>query len=334
MTAATPRPAGSRLEIELPADRRGARLDQVLAALLPGHSRAALQRLLHRGLVHLDGGPARSSYRVRGGERVRIDLPPPEPSALQPEALPLEVLHEDADLIVISKAAGLTVHPGSGIRRGTLVNALLHRCADLSGIGGVERPGIVHRLDRDTSGVMVVAKHDVAHRSLAAQFKARTVGKVYEALVWGRPRTPAGHIDAPIGRHPTARVRMAIRPAGRPARTAWRVVEDLGPLTRLNLRPETGRTHQLRVHLSSIGHPIVGDPLYGGAALRRRIPAVVRALLQTYQGLALHACELAFDHPRTGRRLVLQAGRPAELELLLRELRQALLGLEADRPER
>ena len=326
---AAERPA-DRLEIDLPADRRGERLDQALAAFLPGYSRAALQRLLRRGLVRLAGEKARSSYRVRGGERVQIDLPEPEASTLLAEPLPLEVLHEDADLIVINKRPGMAVHPGAGVRRGTLVNALLHHCRDLSGVGGVERPGIVHRLDRDTSGVIVVAKHDAAHRSLAAQFKARTVRKSYEALVWGRPRTAAGLIDAPIGRHPTARVRMAVRPQGRAARTAWRVAEPLGPLTLLDLRPETGRTHQIRVHLASIGHPIVGDPLYGGRSMRGA-PPPVRALLESYQGLALHARELAFDHPRDGRRVVLQAARPADLEALLAALRRLPANREAQR---
>ncbi|HZM69241.1 MAG TPA: RluA family pseudouridine synthase [Candidatus Cryosericum sp.] len=328
MRAAAPRTGEGprRLEIDLPAARRGARLDQVLAAILPGSSRASVQRLLREGHVVLDDRPARAAYRVRGGERVRVDLPPPAPSALTPEPTTLQVLHEDADVVVINKPPGLTVHPGAGVRSGTLVNALLHHCRDLSGIGGVERPGIVHRLDRDTSGVIVVAKHDAAHRALSAQFKARSVGKVYEALVWGRPRVPAGVIDAPVARHPTARVRMAVRRGGRPARTAWRLAEELGSLALLDLRPETGRTHQLRVHLSSIGHPIVGDPLYGRQAAPRGAPPELVPILAAYGGMALHAREIAFDHPRTGRRMVLRAERPEELECLLASLRQAFPG--------
>lgn len=328
MKAASPRTGegARRLEIDLPAARRGARLDQVLAALLPGSSRAGVQRLLREGHVILDDRPVRAAYRVRGGERVRVELPPPRPSALAPEPLSLEILHEDPDVVAINKPPGLTVHPGAGVRGGTLVNALLHHCRDLSGIGGVERPGIVHRLDRDTSGVIVVAKHDAAHNSLAAQFKARSVSKVYEALVWGRPRVPNGVIDAPLGRHPTARVRMAVRRGGRAARTAWRLVEDLGSLALLELKPETGRTHQLRVHLSSIGHPILGDPLYGRKTAPRTAPRELGPILAAYGGMALHAREIAFDHPRTGRRLELRAERPAELERLLLSLRQALPG--------
>jgi len=326
MRSAPPRAmrGGRRLEFDLPTARRGARLDQVLAVLVPGSSRALVQRLLRRGCVLLGGLPARASYKVRGGERVSVDLPPPDPSPLLPEPIALEILHEDADLVVLNKPPGLTVHPGAGARRGTLVNALLHHCRDLSGIGGVERPGIVHRLDRDTSGVIVVAKHDAAHRTLSAQFKARTVGKVYEALVWGRPRFPAGIIDAPLARHPTARVRMAVRPGGRPARSVWRVIEALGPVTHMELRPETGRTHQLRVHLTSIGHPIVGDSVYGGKTARRGTPVDLRHALEGYGGMALHAREIAFDHPRTGRRMVLRADRPEDFEILLRSVRQAL----------
>jgi 23S rRNA pseudouridine1911/1915/1917 synthase len=318
--------AGRRVEIDLPSARRGARLDQVLAALLPDLSRVTVQRLLRSGRVLLEGRPARASYRVRGGERVRLDLPPPEPSPLQPEPARLDILHEDADLVALNKPPGVTVHPGAGLRRGTLVNALLHHCRDLSGIGGVERPGIVHRLDRGTSGVIVVAKNDDAHRILSAQFAARSVVKTYEALVWGRPRSPSGVIDAPVGRHPAARVRMAIRPAGRAARTAWRVVEDFGPVSRLDLQPETGRTHQIRVHLSSIGHPILGDALYGGRRAPRSAPAALAPLLEEYGGMALHAREIAFDHPRTGRRIVLRAGRPPGLDRLLESLRQAFPG--------
>ena len=302
----------------LPETARGRRLDQALADLVPGQSRAALQRLLREGRVLIDGRPGRASGKVRGGERVSVDLPPPRPSEVAPEAIPLAVLYEDADLIAIDKPAGMTVHPGAGRRVGTLVAALLHHCRDLSGVGGVERPGIVHRLDRDTTGVLVAAKNDVAHRSLAAQFKARTVRKTYEAVVWGRPRSLTGRIDAPIGRHPSARVRMAVDPEGRPARTAWRIAAPLGPLTLLELTPETGRTHQIRVHLASIGHPVVGDPLYGGA---RAAPAgagpAERAALAGYAGMALHARRLEILHPSTGAPLRLEAPRPEALERLI-----------------
>ncbi|PYT18221.1 MAG: RNA pseudouridine synthase, partial [Acidobacteria bacterium] len=220
--------AGRRLVVDLPAGSRGQRLDRTLAGLVPGQSRASLQRLMRQGLVRLDGRIARPSDAVQGGERVAIDLPAPRPSSLIPEDLPLAVLYEDADILVVDKPAGLSVHPGAGAPSGTLVNALLHHCRDLSGIGGVERPGIVHRLDKGTSGVLVIAKNDQAHRSLASQFKARTVAKTYEALVWGRPRCDSGVIEAAIGRHPSARVRMAVRPGGRAARTAYRVMSSWG----------------------------------------------------------------------------------------------------------
>ena len=303
-----------RISLILMAGQRGARLDRALSAILPGWSRSALQRLLREGRVRLPQGAVRASYRVRGGEQVEIDLPDPQPSTLEPEARPLAILHEDEDLIVLDKPAGMTVHPGAGARRGTLVNALLHHCRGLSLIGGRERPGIVHRLDRETSGVMVVAKNDAAHRSLAEQFKTRTVRKVYDALVWGRPKATEGVIDAPIGRHPTARVKMAIRPQGRPARSRYRVVASFGPVSLLELLPETGRTHQLRVHMSSIGHPVVGDRLYGGKSAPVVRDPNLREAIEAIHRLALHARSLGFRHPRTGDPCEFTAPRPAAFE--------------------
>jgi 23S rRNA pseudouridine1911/1915/1917 synthase len=324
MTAGDPGdPASAPIRVELPARQRGERLDQTLATLLPGQSRAAIQRLIRGGQVRLAAGPARAAYRVKGGEVVEVDLPPPLPADLDAEDLPIRVIHEDDSLVVIDKPAGLVVHPGAGRRHGTLVNALLHHCRDLSGIGGRLRPGIVHRLDRDTSGVLVVAKNDQAHRSLAAQFKAREVRKVYEALVWGSPGAAAGTVDRPIGRHPSARVRMAIVPTGRPARSRWRVARRYGPVTLMEVEPETGRTHQIRVHLASLGHPIVGDPLYGG---RRPAPGsdpVIAAALAGYDGLALHARRLGFRHPRLDRWCEFEATRPADLQRLVERLESA-----------
>jgi len=288
---------------------------------------------MRSGRVTIEGRPARPSYTVRGGERIQIDLPSPSPSSIEPEPLPIAILYEDADLLVIDKAAGMSVHPGAGRRGGTLVNALLHHCTDLSGIGGIERPGIVHRLDKDTSGVLVVAKNDVAHRALAGQFKARTVEKTYEALVWGRPRRPSGVVEGPIGRHPSARVRMAVRPDGRAARTFYRVDASYGPISLLEVHPETGRTHQIRVHLSFIGHPVVGDRLYGGrrtpsGADHRLAPAV-----EAYGGLALHARRLAFTHPRSGERREFEAPRPEEMRCLLDRLKRAAEGAPERDPE-
>ncbi|HEV8702904.1 MAG TPA: RluA family pseudouridine synthase [Candidatus Polarisedimenticolia bacterium] len=313
--------AGRRhLTLDLPAESRGQRLDRTLAERLPGESRAALQRLMRGGRVLVAGRPARPSDRVRGGERVEIDRPAPVPSALAAEDLPLTILHEDADLLVLDKPPGQTVHPGAGSRGGTVVNALLHHCRDLSGVGGVERPGIVHRLDKDTSGVLAVAKNDLAHRALAAQFKAREVEKVYEALVWGRPSAGRGVVDSAIGRHPTARTRMTVRPDGRPSRTAYRVLYTRGPVSFLEIRPETGRTHQIRVHLSSMSHPVVGDRLYGGRRDPNRAGPPFGEILRSYAGLALHARRLAFTHPRTGERLAFEAPRPRELQALLDRL--------------
>ncbi len=317
-SAAPSTPPPRRLTLRLTEERRGARLDRALAALLPDHSRAALQRLLRDGRVLVDGAVGRAAARVRGGERVTIDLPPVVPAGLAAEDLPLRILHEDRDLIVIDKCAGMVVHPGAGARAGTLVNALLHHCRDLSGIGGVERPGIVHRLDRDTSGVLVVAKNDAAHRSLARQFKDRSVTKVYEALVWGAPRPPEGLIDEPVGRHPTARVKMAITASGRPARTNYRMIAACGPASLLEIRPETGRTHQIRVHLSALGHPIVGDPVYGGEWRPGR-GAATRALVEA-AGLALHARRLGFTHPRDGDWREFEAPRPSRFEALIAAL--------------
>jgi 23S rRNA pseudouridine1911/1915/1917 synthase len=336
VSAASPAAAaGHRLVVQVPRARRGQRLDRVLAELVPGQSRTSLQRLARGGQVTIGGAPARASLRLRGGERIVVRLPRPEPAGLAPEAIAVPILYEDRDVVVIDKPAGLAVHPGAGRRGGTLANALLHRCPDLAGVGGALRPGIVHRLDRDTSGVLVVAKNDASHRDLAAQFQARSVEKVYEALVWGRPPGAAGVVDLPIGRHPTARVRMAVRPAGRPARTGWRLLRALGPVTLLEVRPETGRTHQIRVHLAHLGHPVVGDPLYGG---RRPAPARgdpgFRAALSSFRGLALHARRLAFRHPRTGDRLRFEAPRPAELDAFLAALQAAAGGPAAAPPER
>jgi 23S rRNA pseudouridine1911/1915/1917 synthase len=323
--------AGRRLRIDLPLSRRGERLDLALAALLPDQSRAALQRLMREGRVLLAGGPARASYRVRGGERVVVDLPFPPPSTLEPEDRPLDVLHEDADLLVINKPPGMTVHPGAGRRSGTLVNALLHHCRDLSGIGGILRPGIVHRLDRETSGVLVVAKNDAAHRDLSDQFKARTVSKIYEALVWGRPRLSQGTLDAAIGRHPVARTRMALRRSGRAARTAYRLALPLGIVSLLEVQPETGRTHQIRVHLSALGHPVVGDTLYGGARFHEARDRRAREALLAYHGLALHARNLGFHHPRTGVFCAFAAPRPRDRADLIAAL-AALQGAPAVGP--
>ena len=323
MAPAPASPPPRRIELLIPEEARGRRLDRVLADLMPDQSRASLQRLVNEGRILIAGNPVRASRRIRGGEVVVIVLPEPVPSVLEAEDRPLRILHEDDDLIVLNKPAGLVVHPGAGVRSGTLANALLHHFRGLSSIGGVERPGIVHRLDRETSGVIVVAKNDMAHRSLSAQFKDRTMKKIYEALVWGRPRRQEGSIDEPIGRHPTARIRMAVRASGRPSRSDYRVVTPFGAVSLLELRPRTGRTHQLRVHMSHLGHPILGDRLYGGHKPRSVRNATERDALSGFDGLALHARRLGLIHPRTSTDMEFEAPRPEALEQLIEILKGA-----------
>jgi 23S rRNA pseudouridine1911/1915/1917 synthase len=302
-------------EIELRADREGERLDQFVARALPELSRARVQRLIDEGLVTVEGRAPKASRRLSAGERVVVTIPPPEPLILEPEALPLRILYEDADLLVVDKPAGMPVHPGPGHLKGTLVNAVLAHCPDLSGIGGALRPGIVHRLDRDTSGLIIVAKNDRAHQALQRQLKERAVEKRYLALVRGDLRPDEGVIDAPIARDPRFRKRMAVVPGGRDAVTRWRVLGRFaGPgsgeprYTLVEAKPVTGRTHQIRVHFASLGHPLVGDALYG-----RRSALVARQFL--------HAAGLSFTHPSTGERLTFESPLPDDLREALRGLR-------------
>jgi len=274
----------------------GERLDAYLARA-SGLSRARIQRLIEGGHVLVGGHPQKPRHRVTPGENIQLHVPPATPLLLTPEAIPLDILHEDDDLIVLNKPPGMVVHPGAGRNTGTLVHALLAHCGTLAGIGGVERPGIVHRLDRDTSGVLVVAKTEAAHQSLSRQFKTRAVKKRYLALVHGEVRQDSGRIEAAIGRREHDRKRMGVRVrGGREARTAFRVVRRLPEMTVLALDLETGRTHQIRVHLAHIGHPVIGDRVYGGRQERRRAASDdARADRQM-----LHAWRLAFHHPVTG----------------------------------
>jgi 23S rRNA pseudouridine1911/1915/1917 synthase len=286
----------------------GQRLDLFLTRR-SGLTRARIQRLIEDGRVLTNGHPQKPRHAVVPGERIRLEVPPAAPLALAPEAIPLEILYEDDDLVVLNKPAGMVVHPGAGRTTGTLVHALLAHCKRLSGIGGVERPGIVHRLDRDTSGVLVVAKSETAHQSLSAQFKGRVVRKRYLALVYGEIRGEAGRIEAAIGRSDHDRKRMGVRIAGgREARTAYRVVRRLSGMTLVDLGLETGRTHQIRVHLAHIGHPVVGDQTYGGRRERQpSAPGTPRADRQM-----LHAWRLGFRHPRTDHWLEFTAPVPAD----------------------
>jgi 23S rRNA pseudouridine1911/1915/1917 synthase len=293
---------------ELTGDRAGERLDVFVARMLPALTRSRAQRLIAVGRVTVDGAPSRASHPLKAGQRVTVDVPPPDDAGAKPEQIPLDVLYEDADLLAVNKPAGMTVHPSPGHASSTLVNAILAHCDDLSGIGGVMRPGIVHRLDRDTSGVILVAKNDAAHNALARQLKERRVGKVYLALVEGTPKPPRGVIDAPIARDPRNRQRMAIVEGGRESVTAYEVVERFAHVSLVEARPKTGRTHQIRVHLAAIGHPIIGDRLYGRAS-----PLVARHFL--------HAARITFDHPRTNEQMTIEAPLAADLESAIARLR-------------
>jgi len=314
----------------------GLRLDLYLArqfATPQTLSRAAIQRLVAAGRVTLNNAPAKPSMRVRSGDRVDVYPLPAREVKLIAEALPLEILHQDADILVVNKAPGMVVHPSAGRMSGTLVNALLHHCKDLAGIEGEHRPGIVHRLDKDTSGVMVVAKNEFALRRLTEQFKARTVGKEYIGLLWGRLEPERGVINRPVGRHRSDRKRMSsvyFSGKSRPSNTEWRVEQRFAVcltggsrqwLTLARLYPRTGRTHQIRVHMADRGHPLVGDRVYApkrrGSAGARSVPALAR-----FARHALHAEKLAIDHVRDGRRMTFQAPFPGDMADLLAELRR------------
>jgi 23S rRNA pseudouridine1911/1915/1917 synthase len=290
--------------------KAGRRLDRALADQLPGISRTRIQALIDEGRVRSEaGGRVSAKTPVRAGESFEVVVPaarPPEPAA---QAMRLHILHEDDDLIVLEKPAGLVVHPAPGNPDRTLVNALIAHCGGrLSGIGGVARPGIVHRLDKDTSGLMVVAKTDRAHHALADQLAARTLTRVYRALVWGVPAKREGTIEGNIGRSPADRKKMAIvKKGGKPSLTRYKVIKAIaGAIGLVECRLATGRTHQIRVHMAALGHPVVGDPVYGGMATGRRLAGLPRALaarIGALRGQALHACSLAFAHPADGRAL-------------------------------
>jgi 23S rRNA pseudouridine1911/1915/1917 synthase len=306
-------------DVEVGAEYDGVRLDSFLAAHLADRSRSQLQKLIKEGHVTgpIDG--LKASMPVKAGQRFRIDLPEAGPATAVAEDLPLTILYEDADVVVIDKAAGMVVHPAAGHSSGTVVNALLHHVDDLSGVGGELRPGIVHRLDRGTSGVMVAAKNDIAHQELSRQFHDREVEKEYLALVWGLVQA-GKRIDAPIGRDPGDRQKMSTR--ARRARSAVTRVtraEKLRGVSLLQVAIATGRTHQIRVHLSAIGHPIVGDPTYGG--VHRHVANDVRAV-QRLERPFLHAWKLAFTHPTDGRRLEFESPLPADLQSVLDAIRE------------
>ncbi|TNE41136.1 MAG: RluA family pseudouridine synthase [Alphaproteobacteria bacterium] len=317
--------------LHLVVGAEGARIDRHLAIHFPDLSRSRLKALLMEGKVTLNGATITDpSYRVKQGDEIEITLPPPAPAEPEPQKMDLDVVYEDSDVIVINKPAGLVVHPGAGTPDGTLVNALLAHCgASLSGIGGVARPGIVHRIDKDTSGLIVVAKNDKAHQSLAAQFEEHSVERSYLALVWGDVRQLTGTIESQIARSKNNRKKMAVvKSAGRHAVTHYKVLERFGPpggaiATLVECRLETGRTHQIRVHMAQLGHTLIGDPLYGSQ--RKRAPATLpeetRTQLEQFPRQALHARTLGFEHPSTGEFISFDSETPNDFKTLINSLR-------------
>ncbi len=313
--------------IEAGPEDAGERLDRFLARRLGGLSRSRLKQLIEDGRVSAGGATLSDpSRKIKAGQVFRLDLPPPAPAVPEGQAIALAVLYEDSDLIVIDKPAGMVVHPAPGNPDRTLVNSLIAHCREsLSGIGGERRPGIVHRLDKDTSGLLVAAKNDAAHQALAADFAARRVDRRYLAAVWGMPGQREGTVEGAIGRHPVDRKRMAVvERGGKPALTRYRVVEALGPAASLlECRLATGRTHQIRVHLAAIGHPLLGDPVYGRqtADRRARLSPMTRAALTNFRRQALHAATLGFRHPRTGAWLGLESPLPMDMACLINALK-------------
>lgn len=299
-----------QLLLEVPPEARPERLDRWLAHNGVGRSRSYVRRLIDSGLVRVDGRLAPASLQVRPGQRIEVELPPPEEDETRPEPIPLDVVYEDDDVLVINKPQGMVVHPAAGHKGGTLVNALLARGSTLSFVAGEDRPGIVHRLDKDTSGLMVVAKNDRAHLSLAAQIRMREAHREYVLIVHGRVRADRARIKAPIGRHPIHRKRMAVVPDGRPAETEFEVLERFQDYTYMRAVLRTGRTHQIRVHTAHLGHPVVGDKVYGPRRYRWDL-----------QGQCLHAVKLAFEHPTTGQWVSFEAPLPEHMEMVLRDLR-------------
>ena len=302
------------IRLTVTSEEAGQRADSLLARRLEGLTRSAAARLLEEGRVTDRGRPAAKNLRVQPGQVLEVQLPEPEEPEARPQNIPLDVVYEDQDVIVVNKPTGMVVHPAPGHPDGTLVNALLYHCGEsLSGIGGQKRPGIVHRIDRDTSGLIIAAKNDAAHLALAAQLADHTLARTYECLAVGNFRQDSGTVDAPIGRSRSDRKKMAVVAEGRPAVTHWEVLARYPGVTHLRCRLETGRTHQIRVHLAYIGHPILGDTVYGN---RKPVPGLT--------GQCLHATGLRFLHPRTGRPVELTCPRPEEFERMLVKLQKRI----------
>ena len=293
-------------------ESKNQRLDAFLASSLDGLTRSQATRLIESGEVAVEGRAVSKSYKLAGGEDIAVTLPEPEPVEAVPQDIPLDVVYEDADVIVVNKPSGMVVHPAPGHPDGTLVNALLYHCAGtLSGVGGALRPGIVHRIDRDTSGLIIAAKNDAAHQYLSAQLADHTLARTYECIVVGSLREDRGTVDAPIARHPTDRKRMAVVAGGREAVTHWEVIARYPGYTHVRCRLETGRTHQIRVHMAYIGHPILGDTVYGA---KKEVPGLT--------GQCLHAVGLRFLHPRTHEVVELSCPLPEEFTRMLQKIRK------------
>ncbi len=314
----------ARLVLDVASEQEGERLDRFLAGQVTGKTRSALRRLIDDGCVRVDGRAAtKAGHLLKEGMRVEVDVPQPPDDLPRGEPIPIEVVLEDEHLLVVNKPAGMVVHPAHGVHRGTLVNALIGRGTPLAPAGGRRRPGIVHRLDRDTSGLLIVAKTDAAHLALARAFAAREIRKTYLALVWGHPRPESGTIERRIGRSRAVPTRMAVGGrASRPALSHYRTLESIPGFALLEVKPITGRTHQIRVHLKSIHHPIVGDTEYGGRAWRGIQNRRRRDAIRGFDRLALHAVALSFRHPVEGRDVHVSAPPSAEIERLLTILRE------------
>lgn len=305
-----------KMEFKVEEEDAGTRIDKYVSNLMEGKSRSFIQGMIEKGGVLVNGNIKKSNYTVRTGDVLYVTIPEPVEMSIKPEKIPLEILYEDADLVVVNKKQGMIVHPASGIYSGTLVNALLDHCTDLSGINGVLRPGIVHRIDKDTSGILVVAKNDNAHNILAHQLKEHSMTRVYYALVEGIVKQDEGIVDAPLGRHPVEKIKMAVVRDGRSAVTRYRVIKRYRTQTLVECVLETGRTHQIRVHMAHIGHPVVGDPVYGHKKQRFKL-----------EGQLLHAKKLGFIHPSTNEYVEFESPLPdyfvKVLTILENELKKA-----------
>jgi 23S rRNA pseudouridine1911/1915/1917 synthase len=315
------------IELTAPPEAAGQRVDRWLARARIGLSRNRVQTLIDAGRMSVNGRPARSSLKLKDGDKVVLEVPPRRASRLEAEARPLTIVHEDDALLVLDKPAGLVVHPGAGVQTGTLVHALLHHAPAIAEVGGEGRPGIVHRLDKETSGLLVVAKTEDAYQALVEALRARTITRIYQAIVWGDPGPNEGYIDLAIGRDQKDRKRMAVvRQGGRPSRTRWRVLERFGLATLIEARLETGRTHQIRVHMAAVRHPVLGDPVYGGRvrkslSLRPSERSLADALLRVMRRQALHAALLELTHPISGQALRFESTIPEDFARALELLR-------------